>query len=395
MHKPLEGVRILEWGIYYAAPGAAAILADLGAEVIKIEQPVTGDPFRHADFSSREIAGITDILFLSANRGKKSITIDLGHPKGKQIAYNIVKKSDVFLTNVRRSTVKRMGMDYPTLSKINPKLIYAAVTAYGTKGPDANKGGFDFQGQARSGMMYARPEIEPKLQFPGIIDHSTAILTNYQIVIALLMRDRFGIGQEVDVSLLGTASFMRYMDNFHIMLSDTDLPFPEQMVDALTNHYLCKDKQWLILNLRTNDWPVICELLGRPELVHDPRFSDGDVRIKNRIDLIAIFRKAFAARDRVEWLKLLGDLNLVACAINTPRESFEDPQILENGYVVNAFHPDKGTIRIPGFPIHFSQAEINHNIIAPKLGEHTDSVLKELGGYSDYEIAHFKDAKVI
>ena len=134
MHKPLEGIRILEWGIFYAAPGGSAILGDLGAEVIKIEQPVIGDPFRHRNLSRLEVAGFAEVLFIGANRGKKSITINLDHPEGKQIVYNLAKKSDVFLTNVRRSTIERMGVDYPTLAKVNPGLIYAAVTAYGTKG---------------------------------------------------------------------------------------------------------------------------------------------------------------------------------------------------------------------------------------------------------------------
>lgn len=123
-----------------------------------------------------------------------------------------------------------------TLEKVNPRIIYAAVTAYGTRGPDADRGGFDPQGQARSGMMYSGTGDEPRLQFPGIVDHSTALMASYQIVIALLMRERFGIGQEVDVSLLGTASFLMYLDNLHIMLTDNDLPLPDQALSALTNH---------------------------------------------------------------------------------------------------------------------------------------------------------------
>jgi crotonobetainyl-CoA:carnitine CoA-transferase CaiB-like acyl-CoA transferase len=129
-----------------------------------------------------------------------------------------------------------MGIDYMTLEKVNPRIIYAAVTAYGTRGPDADRGGFDPQGQARSGMMYSGTGDEPRLQFPGIVDHSTALMASYQIVIALLMRERFGIGQEVDVSLLGTASFLMYLDNLHIMLTDNDLPLPDQALSALTNH---------------------------------------------------------------------------------------------------------------------------------------------------------------
>ena len=215
-------------------------------------------------------------------------------------------------------------------------------------------------------MMYSGTGNEPRLQFPGIVDHSTALMASYQIIIALLMRERFGIGQEVDVSLLGTASFLRYLDNLHIMFTGKDLPLPDQAFGALTNHYRCQDGQWLILGLRDSDWSIICGLLGHAELALDLRFGTAEERLLNRIDLISIFRQAFNARVRDEWLRMLGEQNLVACAINTPRQSFEDPQMLENAYVVNSRHPDKGPVRIPGFPVHFSRAEVSNNIVSAK-----------------------------
>ena len=146
MHKPLEGIRVLEWGVFHAGPGGTAILSDMGAEVIKIEQPGIGDPWRQG----AKYKGIgfrlpddSSLLFAGANRGKKSITLNLDHPQGRQIAYNLIQKSDVFFTNLRRSTVKKMLMDYQTLSKINSRLIYASVTGFGSRGPDADRGGFD------------------------------------------------------------------------------------------------------------------------------------------------------------------------------------------------------------------------------------------------------------
>jgi len=151
MHRPLEGVRILEWGIFHAGPGGTAILCDMGAEVIKIDRRDTGDPSRemlqYKDIDMELPNGET-MFYIASNRGKKSITLDLAHPTGKQIAYNLVKKSDVFFTNLRRSTVASQNMDYASLSQINPKLIYASVTSYGSRGPDADGGGFDMQGQA-------------------------------------------------------------------------------------------------------------------------------------------------------------------------------------------------------------------------------------------------------
>ena len=193
MHRPLEGIKVLEWAIYYAGPGATAILGDLGADVIKIEKPLTGDPFREANLSGLEVEGNSSILFEGTNRGKKSITLDLTQADGRKIAYDLVSKTDVFFTNVRSSTIEKMNMDYATLSKINPKLIYARVNAYGTRGPDADRGGFDRHGQARSGMMYSMGEPEPRRIPGGIVDHSTAVTASYQVVLAILMRERHGI----------------------------------------------------------------------------------------------------------------------------------------------------------------------------------------------------------
>jgi len=396
MHRPLEGIRILEWGTFYAAPGGSAILTDLGAEVIKIEQRGTGDPFRHGNKSDLEVAGDSNVLFVGANRGKKSITINMSLPEGKQIVYNLAGKCDVFVTNLRRSTIARMGMDYATMAKINPMIIYAGVTAYGTRGPDADHGGFDPQGQARSGMMFSGNPDEPKMKLPGIVDHSTAVMVSYQIVIALLMRERFGIGQEVDVSLLGTASYLQYLDNLHMLLTGEDTAHHQrEAIRALVNHYRCQDGQWLMLRIFEDHWAAVCEIIGHAELIADPRCETREARAAHRPELIAIFKKAFAARPRDEWLRMLLEKHLVACAVNTPRQSFEDPQMVENEYVVHSPRPGKVTVRIPGFPIHFSRAKVERHSIAPRLGQHTDVVLKELGGYSDVEIAHFKEAKVV
>lgn len=403
MHKPLEGIRILEWGIFHAGPGGTAILADMGAEVIKIEQPGTGDPIRQA-WSYKDIdfrlPGGGNIFCDGANRGKKSITLNLEHPEGRQIAYNLVKKSDVFFTNIRRSSVSRAKMDYATLSQLNPRLIYASVTSYGPRGSDADGGGFDYQGQGRSGMMYSfgEPNTPPLVAQFGMVDQATAIMSSYQVVIALLMRDRLGIGQEVDVSLLGTASYLLYFNNLIALLTGREIPRHEHAsAEPTRNYYQCQDGKWIIMTQREGEevWPTVCQLLGHPELAEDPRFNSREGRMKHSRELVTIFTKAFATKPRAEWLRLFGGKKLVMCAVNTAMEAVNDPQMLENDYVVDFEHPHMGCIRIPGFPIHFSQAEVNNNLVVPKLGEHTESVLKEIGGYSDEEIARFREEKVI
>jgi crotonobetainyl-CoA:carnitine CoA-transferase CaiB-like acyl-CoA transferase len=403
MHKPLEGIRILEWGIFHAGPGGTAILSDMGAEVIKIEQPGTGDPSRELLKYSNinlELPNGESLAYLGSNRGKTSITLDLSHPEGKQIAYNLVKKSDVFFTNLRRSTIASMNMDYASLSRINPRLIYASVTGYGCKGADADSGAFDTQGQGRSGMMYnmGEPGMPPLIAQWAVVDQTTAIMASYQVVIALLMRERLGIGQEVDVSLLGTASYILYFNNLFCLLTGREVSRHEQAsADPLRNLYRCQDDKWIVQCQPAGEerWQAVCQVLGHPELSENPRYNTRQKRIDNSKELVPIFNKAFLAKPRDEWLRIFREKKLVMCAVNTTAEAINDSQMIENDYIVDFEHPDMGHVRIPGFPIHFSEAEVNNTIIAPKLGQHTDSVLREIGGYSDAEITRFRNDKVI
>jgi crotonobetainyl-CoA:carnitine CoA-transferase CaiB-like acyl-CoA transferase len=403
MQKPLEGIRVLEWGIFHAGPGGPAILSDMGADVIKIEKPGTGDPIRQVsqykniDFN---LGASSNMFFQAANRGKKSVTIDLARSEGRQLAYDLVEKSDVFFTNIRSSTVERMKMDYPTLSEINPSLIYATVTSYGSQGPDADQGGFDFQGQGRAGLMYSlgEPNMSPGLAQFGIADQTTAIMASYQVVIALLMRERFGIGQKVEVSLLGAVSYIMYMNNLTALLAGRDVPRHEQAsADPLRNYYCCKDAKWLVLtdHPKSENWSVICELIGHTELIHNPDFKDRESRMQNSKELVAIFNKAFLTRTRDEWLDLFKEKNLIICQVNTSMEAVKDIQMKENGYIVDFDHPEMGKISIPGFPIQFSRAEINNNLVAPKLGEHTFSVLKGVNSYSDEYLEKLRKDKII
>lgn len=403
MGKPFEGIRVLEWGIFHAGPGGTAILSDMGAEVIKIEQPGRGDPLRQSaqykdiDFG---LPDNTSLFYTGANRGKKSITLDLAHPKGKQIAYNLVKKSDVFFTNLRRSTVKKMLMDYQTLSKINPALIYASVTGYGTQGPDADKGGYDFQGQGRSGMMYSfgEPDMPPLIGQFAIVDQVTAIMASYQIAIALYMRERSGIGQEVDVSLLSTAMYMLYFNYLVPLVTGREIPRHEQANGSpMRNYFRCQDNKWIVQTQPPNleCWTGVCQVMGHPELINAPRFDSLEKIFTNSRESIAIFNKIFATKPRDEWIRLYAEKNLVIGPVNTITEAINDPQMRENDYIVDFIHPTLGPMKIPGFPIHFSQAEVNNNLLAPELGEHTDSVLKEVGGYSDKDITQFRNDGVI
>lgn len=405
MKQPLEGIRVLELAMYHAGPGGSAILGDLGAEVIKIEQPELGEPLRSLKRVGRVRMELKDGISLwneAANRNKMSITIDLNKEKGKEIAYRLVSKSDVFLTSFRRKAIERLEMDYPVLSKINPKLIYAWVSGFGPNGPDRNVGAFDYQGQARSGMMFSvgEPQMPPLPSQFGIIDQTTSIMASHEVITALLMRERFGFGQEVHVSILSTALYMHYMNVFIALVGGFEVPRHQRSTEhPLRNYYKCADGLWLMLTVvpvsEKKQWPLLCHTLGHPELEKDTRFDTNDKRLFNSEQLVALFDEAFATRPREEWLDILVKHDFSVAPVNRLSELVDDPQITENNYIVHFDHPKLGKIKIPGYPVHFSRTYAKTRSAAPELGEHTETILMELGSYSEKEIAQLKDEGII
>ncbi len=405
MKQPLDGIRVLEWGAYHAGPGGTAILGDLGAEVIKIEQPNKGDPSRGSFLVNRNsfrMANGESLWNECANRSKKSIVIDLKKDAGKEIAHRLASKSDVFLTNFRRQLVEELKMDYQTISSFNPQIVYASVSAYGPKGPDKDLGGFDYQGQGRSGLMWTvgEEDMPPLVSQFGIIDQATSIMASHQILTALLMKERQGIGQEVHVSVLSTGIFLHYVNAFTALVGDLQVPrHVRNMEHPTRNYYRCSDDKWLIMTVaahkRQEQWPKLCRVLGHPELIDDPRFAEDEDRLKNAGVLVPLLDEIFATRPRDEWLKALKENDFVCCEVNRPTELKDDPQILANDYVVEFDHPERGKTMIPGYPVHFSNAWAGTKQAAPRLGAHTEEVLAEIGGYSAGEIAQFKADGVI
>ena len=399
MKRPLEGIRVVECGVFHAGPGCAAILGDLGAEVIKLEEPGAGDPLR----PGMKIGGISfdlpdgrSIFFDGANRNKKSVTLDLNTDKGQEVAHRLVKQSDVFVTNIRRQAIEGMKITYPILREINPKLIYASISAFGSKGPDRDRGGFDFQGQARSGFMYSMGEADmpPIVCQLAIIDQATAIMASHQIITALFMRERSGIGQEVHVSILGTSMFLLYFNVLVSQMGGFQVPrHTRSSAHPMRNYYRCKDGRWLMMTLSPPDrhWVPLCSALGHPELEDDPRFNTDDKRNARAEELVAMFDDIFTTRPCDEWIRIFAEYDLFCCAVNSWEDLGHDPQIIENGYLVDFEHPTHGKVKIPGYPGHFSEAGVQTTSLAPGLGEHTEEVLTEVGGYTAREIAQLRE----
>ena len=403
MRQPLEGIRVLELAMFHAGPGGSAILADLGAEVIKIEQPEVGDPMRKLNLVGNvhlELEGGRSIWHEGANRGKKSVTIDLNKERGREVAYRLASKSDVFLTSLRRPAVEKLRMDYSVLSKINPKLIYAWVSGFGPNGPDRDVAAFDYQGQGRSGMMFCvgEPQMPPLVSQFGIIDQATSVMASHQVLTALLMRERFGVGQEVHVSILSTALYLLYMNVLIALVGGFEVPRHQRSKEyPLRNYYKCADDRWLIMTLTISEryWPPLCQAIGHPQLESDARFDTDEKRHANSEQLVAFLDQVFATRPRREWLDVLAKYDLPVGPVHRLSELVEDPQILQNNYIVDFDHPWLGKIKIPGYPIHFSESYAGTRSSAPELGQDTEAVLTDLGGYSEKEIAQLRDEGVI
>jgi len=400
--KPLEGIQVLEWGIFHAGPGATAILADLGAEVIKIEQPGLGDPIRLLTrFGKADVTKNGRSLFYEgANRHKKNITIDLKTEKGREIAYRLVAKCDVFMTNIRRKAVEKLEMTYPVLSQINPGLIYATVSGYGPYGPESQQGAFDFHGQARSGMMYCmgEPDMPPLLIHFGVVDQATAIMASHAILTALFARERTGKGQELHVSILGAALFLQYFNVMNGMIMGQPVPRHERRsTDALRNYYQCQDGKWVCVTVsyQMRAWEEFCEAIGHPDLAKDPRFETREGRFANCEELVALFDQIFATRPQEEWHRVFVERGIFATKVNSPMDLSSDAQVVENRYLVEYDHPFFGKSWLPGYPAHFSETPADTRGRAPEQGEHTEEVLREIAGYSDSEIRQLRDEGVV
>ena len=399
---PLDGIRIVECATWHAAPGGDAILADLGAEVIKIET-FPGDPERRQKNLGAvqfDLQGGSDwsFLFEFSNRNKRGICLDIKSERGQEILHQLVKDADVFVTNLRKSTKPKLGMDYQTLKKINPKIIHANMSGFGTEGPMADVGGFDPMGQAISGMMYLADDDEPVYLQTVILDQMASVAFSHAILAAIVARERQGIGQEIHVSLYSAAIMLTHAN---VMATSMMKQNPVKRWDRSRNpplrtNYRCGDGKWLMGTNHPEEkyWPRFCAVMEIPQLENDPRFAETMDRIKNAPELIQILDEAFQQKPREAWMKEFTDVGLMFAPIQKLSEVIEDPQAIANHYIVDFAHPNLGNILIPGYPASFSANAAGMKRAAPGLGEHTDQVMKEMG-LSDAEIADLKETNVI
>ena len=386
----LQGLKVIEFASYIAAPGAAGILADWGAEVIKVERP-EGDPMRNV-FGDAKSALSGNPTFGLDNRGKRAVVLDTSKPDGREALTRLAAEADIFLTNVRPASLKRAGLDDETLRAANPRLIYAVVTGYGLDGPDAAKPGFDvtaFWSRAGVAHMHAPKGTDPFILRTGVGDHTTSLATVSAILAAVYEREKTGVGRLVQTSLLATGVYtvgsdMAVQLAFGKLASNRPRSAP---FDPTANFYKSRDGHWFVLNPRGGgkDWQLLATACGRPDLLEDERFPTGRLRKDNSVALVAELDDAFGGLDFEDIARRLDEVDLVWAPVQTPAQVAADPQVAAAGALIDVEDGQGGTYRSPAAPARFPGADATVRPAAPGLGQHTREVLAEIG-YAPAEI---------
>ena len=404
MALPLEGIRIIDLTQYQQGPYATMMLADMGADVIKVEQRGAGDPGRRL---GPLWPGGTPAFFEANDRNKKSITVDLRKEKGKEIIFRLVKGADVFAQNYRPGVADRLGFGYEAISALNPGIVYLTGSAFGLKGPMGKSPGYDGVGQAMSGLLdmtFTPAGVPPAGLGFSIADQSAAFLLAYGAMVALFQRERTGVGQQVDTSLLAsTMNLIGWTFQSHLVPGGKAKRFvmPRARLTQLrteagvtSSHYAKDGKPIMILMVGRELQVKSFGVMGLGEFIDYPRFATGEKVIEHREALLSAIDARIASKTRDEWLELFAEAGAIAAPINTPVEAAEHPQVVANEYIVDIAHPDEGQIKVFGLPVklHKTPGRVG---IAPKLGEHTDQILAELGGYTAGEIAQLRHEEVV
>jgi formyl-CoA transferase len=386
---PLSGVTVLDLCSYLAGPYGCTLLADLGADVVKIESP-QGDMLRQFPSSLPGEAR----FFLGTNRGKRAIVLDLKQKDGPAILHRMVESADVLVENFRPSVPARLGIDYPRLKKINPRLVYAGLTGYGDKGPLSEKGGFDQVLQCLSGMAVFQgggPD-KPQLVLGSVLDYFTSALLAYGVAAALFHREKSGTGQYLSLSLLRSALTIQ-AGRFVWAESEGREVARDSGTGGLTGIHPTKDGALYISVHSNHFWAALCDLIGRPELAADPRCASMRSRAEHAAELVPEVRAAFAERSALEWEEIFGER--VPCAAVRPiEEMFDHPQVLAEELVTTLEHPGVGRYRTMTKPIKLSDTPGPAPAAAPGFAQHTDEVLAA-HGYSVDEIAALRERGVV
>jgi crotonobetainyl-CoA:carnitine CoA-transferase CaiB-like acyl-CoA transferase len=394
-----EGLKVLDCASFIAAPAAATVLSDFGAKVIKIEPPGAGDPYRNLPNLPGYPRSEHNFAWLLESRNKRSLALDLSKPEGQAVLHRLAAEADVFITNFPPAVRGRLGIAYAELAPLNQRLIYASFTGYGEKGEEANKPGFDSNAYwARSGLMdlvRADTTTTPARSVAGMGDHPCAMALYGAIVTALYKRERTGKGSHVASNLMANGIWANgVMAQAKLCGAKFSERRPrEHALNAVTNHYKCRDGRWIILSLLNEDrqWPALTRCLGREDLISDARFATKPDRHARSLELIKLFDEIFATRDLAEWRKRLDGNGLVFGVVGILDDIPTDRQMIDNDVLV----PFEGDSMLTvNSPIWVDGSQKTAPRRPPHVGEHSDEVLRE-AGYDEAAIRQLRNSGAV
>src|SRR5262245_291895 len=407
MPGPLSHIRVLDLSRVLAGPWAGQNLADLGAEVIKIERPGPGDDSRAfgppwvKDRAGKDTSD--SAYFTSANRGKKSVTLNISSPEGQALARELAKRCDVLIENYKYGDLRRYGLGYDDLRELNPGLVYCSVTGFGHTGPFRQRPGYDFMIQGMGGMMSVTGEPDgapgggPQRAGVPIADIITGMYASIAICAALAHRERSGRGQHLDLALLDSQIALLAYQNTNYFA--TGVP-PGRIGNLHPNivpyqPFRAADGEVILACGNDNLYNKFCEAAGCPELARDARFATNGKRVENRAELTRLLSEVFKKRSKGEWLELLEAAGVPNGPINDVAQVFEEPQVKARGVRIELEHAVAGRLPLVASPMRFSETPIEYRLAPPVLGEHTVEVLRGLLGKSEADIARLRAARVI
>ena len=395
MKKALDGIKVLDLSRALAGPYCTMMLADMGAEVIKVEMPGTGDDSRAwgPPFVEGESA-----YFMSINRNKKSITLDMKGSKALEIIMKLIKGSDVLVENFRPGAMERLGLAYQQVKAVNPRLVYCSISGFGQNGPYRMLPGFDQVLQGMGGLMSitGEPDGPPVKVGVPIADITAGMFAAYGIAIALFTREKTGSGQMVDISLLDSqVALLTYRAGS--FFASGEIPKRIGSGHPVIVPYQAFKARDVYINIAVgNDqlWEKFCKAVGLEDIMHDHRFATNAKRVQNRDEVVKAVGDLIATKNGEEWLKILTDAGIPCGPIYTMDKIFSDPQVIHRQMVTELRHPKAGTIKVTGNPVKLSDTPGEPSVAPPLLGQHTQEVLEGLG-YSAKEIEELKQAKLI